>query len=90
MIKCIIDKEIDGIYFKIVYISQKHNVNSFFTNVKKDYYYVIVDLDNFSILKENRDYALLPEFKMDKLIAEYYDKHKQQHIHKSAKYLQEV
>ncbi len=76
MIKCTINKEIKGISFKIIYISQQYNLNSVFSVKNRGYYYVIVNLDNFSVLKENRDFYNLPEFRIEKLMDEYYSRQK--------------
>ncbi len=91
MIKCIIDKEIDGIDFKIIYITQNHDLNSVFSIETRDYFFIIVNLDNYSVLKENRDYNLLPDFRIDRLMNEYYNKIRQLSIAASAElFVQEV
>lgn len=90
MIKCSIDKEINGVFFKIIYITQQNNLNSFFSVKARDYYFVFVNLDNFSVLRENRDYNLLPDLRIDRLMEAYYQKQKQQTNPISVDYFQEV
>ena len=90
MIKCSIDKEINGIYFKIIYLTQQNNLNSFFSINRRDYYYVFVNLDNFSVLRENRDYNLLPDLRIDRLMEAYYQKQKSQANPLAVDYVQGV
>ena len=76
--------------FKIIYITQHSNLNSFFSIKRRDYYFVFVNLDNFSVLKENRNYNLLPELRIDQLMDAYYKKQKLQTNPIVVEYIQNV
>lgn len=76
MIKHTIDKEINGINFRILYITEQYNLNSIFSVRNRSFYYVLVNIDSFSVLKENREYFDLPEFRIGNLMSEYYSNQK--------------
>ena len=78
MIKCTIDKEINGINFKIVYVTQQYNLYSLFSEKNRDYYFVVVNLENYSILKECRELSDSVEFTINNLMKDYQSKQKQQ------------
>lgn len=71
MIKCTINKEINGVNFRILYITQQFNLYSFFAIPDRDYFFVIVNLENKSVLKECRSLGNLPEFSIDSLMYDY-------------------
>ena len=77
MIKCTINKEINGVNFKIIYITQQYNLYSFFAIPNRDYFYVIVNLENRSVLKESREFGNLSEFSIDNLMNDYLSKQTQ-------------
>ena len=70
MIKCVIDNKI-LVCFKIIFISQHQNTASFFNELNRDFYYVIVNLDNNSVLKESKKFYDLPDFNLKNLLNEY-------------------
>lgn len=78
MIKCTIDKEIKGINFKIIYITQGYNLYSKFSDTNRDFFYVIVNLENHSVLKENRVFNDFPELNVKNLMHDYYGKQNNQ------------